>query len=107
MVFFRLQDLVAKAAADRNLGSRLVTAHVFQVYRNFIFDRFGEDFLFMTKPRSLKNKTLWVAASDSVVANEILLRSQDFLEYLASRVPKSRVEQLRISQENVTEKSYE
>lgn len=100
MGFERLQDLLPHAAARRNLSGRLQNAHVFHVYLNCIYDLFGEELLLKTKARSLKGKALWVTASSSVVAQEIHMKSQEILAFIASHVPGSGVQELRVVQES-------
>jgi hypothetical protein len=107
MAFSNLKDLISVPASKRNLTNRLLNAHVFEIFRLYIKEHFGAQFLNLTRPQSIKQGVLWVCVADSVLAQELHQHSVAILEEIGEVVPGAGVKGIRIIQEALLESTLE
>lgn len=86
-----LQDRVGNKSIQKSVDASMVINAAEEVFK----DMFGEEQAFHANPQFLKNRTLTVTCTSSIMAQEIRLKQKKIVKNINDKLGKDKVDRIR------------
>ncbi|MBI2436141.1 MAG: DUF721 domain-containing protein [Candidatus Magasanikbacteria bacterium] len=84
-----------KLSQNNPLKNQIESAELVQVVKNVMVELFGEELAKEANPLFLKNRTITISCSSSVIAQEIRLNQAEIVQRINNLLGKSDVDRIR------------
>lgn len=84
-----------KLSQNNPLKNQIESAELVQVVKNVMVELFGEELAKEANPLFLKNRTITISCSSSIIAQEIRLNQAEIVQRINNLLGKSDVDRIR------------